>query len=130
MSSLRLLLVVACAACGGAVDPEPVINGSASPSQVTPGATTTVNLTIDNFVLVDPVENTESTDGEGHYHVYLDEVASDTLVAIDFRDSVDVVVPDDLTPNTIHKLIVTLRENNHDERQPNVRDEITIEVIP
>ena len=129
MTSLRLLLVMACAACGGAVDPEPVVVGSASPSQAAPGATVTVNLTIDNFILVDPVENTEPTDGEGHYHVYLDEVGPDTLLAIDFRESITVVLPDDLVPNTIHKLIVTLRENNHDERQPNVRDDITIEVV-
>lgn len=130
MVSLRPLLALALVACGGAVDPEPVVNGSAAPSQVSPGATTTVTVDVDSFNLVDPAENTEPVDGEGHYHIYIDTVSPDTLLAIDFQPTTDVVVPADLQPNTIHKLIVTLRENNHDERQPNVRDEITIEVLP
>jgi hypothetical protein len=115
------------AACAPA-ESDPVITASASPSQVAPGGTTTLSVEVDNFELVDPATHTDVVEGEGHYHVYLDEVAGTDALAIEHRNSVDVTIPSDVT-GTIHRLIISLRNSDHSERDPIARKEVIIEVI-
>jgi hypothetical protein len=128
---MRTLVVLAVALAFGAacspVESDPVITASASPSQVAPGGTTTVSVEVDNFELVDPATHTEVVEGEGHYHVYLDEVSGDAL-AIEHRRTVDVTIPSDVT-GTIHHLIISLRNSDHSERDPPVRKDVIVEVI-
>jgi hypothetical protein len=110
----------------GTVDPEPVITASTSPTQLAPGADTTMTVEVDNFNLADPATHTTPVEGEGHYHIYFDAVAGDAL-AIDHRRTVSVTIPSDAT-GTIHRLIVSLRNNDHSEIDPPVRKEVIVEL--
>lgn len=147
MKSLRILMVMsvlAAAACGG--DDDPVIDapagtpdaGGAGLTAVATSATVTaggvVELTItppDGFTFVNPVNGDGSArpnaEGEGHYHVYLDNDTGGMYLSNDFVSPVDVTIPSDTTVGA-HTLRVQLFENDHSAIDPVVETVVDITV--
>jgi hypothetical protein len=124
-SVMALFFAMAMNACGGG-DDDPVpdappagpdastaasVSATATPTTVAAGGDVVVSVTATNFTLVDPATNTTDVAGEGHYHVYLDDVLT-TYLVVGFDGQDTVTIPAATTVGA-HVLKVQLQSNTH-----------------
>lgn len=103
----------------------PTVSFEVNPSSMKAGDTVEATITVTNFTLVPP--QATNVDGEGHYHIYLDqktqyEVAGQT-------PTIMVKIPAGTTPG-MHTLKINLSDNKHKPLTPAVEDVIDITVVP
>jgi hypothetical protein len=101
----------------------PAVSATADPSTLGAGETTTLTITTTDFTLVAP--GGANVDGQGHYHVYLDDASGADYLAADFTPTVDVDIPGGTDPGP-HTLEVTLSNNDHSPLSPPVMDIVDI----
>lgn len=102
-------------------EPSPGISLTLSPDVVSVGDVIAMDVVIEDYTLVDPTAAPPPTptDGEGHYHVYFDDVYAAALWeegTVEF-----LILPED-APGT-HALSVVLVDSAHAELDPPVREE-------
>jgi plastocyanin len=86
-------------------------------NSVPPGTEITMEISVKNFTLAKDKIGKANKDGEGHYHVYLDDNTGTNYLAAGADGTVKITVPND-TKDGEHKLVVSLRNNDHSELSP------------
>jgi len=86
----------------------------------TVGSSVELGLLVSNFNVVDSAGGT-ATDGEGHYHIYIDGTY------YGFDTDPDSTLVTDLTPGE-HDIRIVLANNDHTELDPQIDDTIEINV--
>ena len=108
---VSLLWTPILAACGDdAADPTLAV--SADRTTLLPGESVDLTVTVTGFELVDPAAAPPNRDGQGHYHVYLDDATAMDYLAADSTPTRSVTIPD-ATPPGAHSLRVVLVNNDH-----------------
>lgn len=127
-SLLPTILGLALVACGGGGDDAATLSATAATSTVVAGGTIAVDVVIEGFELADPELSSVPVEGQGHYHVYLDDAAGLDWIWNGTTPRADVVIPLDTTPGA-HVLRVQLAGNDHVvlEDVPPVTIPITVE---
>jgi len=95
------------------------------PATIPAGGTTTATVEVQNFKLVPPTSQLK--DGEGHYHIYLDNASGGSYLVANQVPSVMVKIPAATTPGP-HTLRVSLSDNHHVPLVPAVEDIVDITV--
>lgn len=103
----------------------PTISFEVNPSSMKAGDTIEATVTVENFTLVAP--KAQNVDGEGHYHIYLDQQTS-YLVAGQ-TPTIQVKIPAGTAAGP-HTLRINLSNNKHAPLNPPVEDVIDITVQP
>ncbi|MFO0616303.1 MAG: hypothetical protein U0414_27170 [Polyangiaceae bacterium] len=101
----------------------PTVSFEVNPTTIKAGANTEATVTVTNFTLVPP--QATNVDGEGHYHIYLDQQTS-YLVAGQ-TPTITVKIPAGTAPGP-HTLRINLSDNKHKALNPPVEDVIDITV--
>jgi hypothetical protein len=101
----------------------PTVSFTVNPTTIKAGANTEATVTVTNFMLVPP--QATNVDGEGHYHIYLDQQTS-YLVAGQ-TPTITVKIPANTAPGP-HKLKISLSDNKHKALSPAVEQLIDITV--
>ena len=142
---MMALFVASVAACGGdddstaadaaAGNPDGSGGGAvtvaavANPTTLAAGDSTELTLTFTgDFTLTDPGPTGGTTvDGQGHYHIYLDNATGGDYLVNDFVNPVTVLIPTGTAAGT-HTLHVVLEGNDHMPLTPNVQTDVEITV--
>ena len=91
------------------------------------GSTLTVELVVDNIVLVNPDKNTVKKQGEGHIHLWLDKTPLTPETAI-HHWSVTPYIFTQVSPG-IHTLVVEIANNDNTSFSPQVMQIIQFNTI-
>ena len=110
---------------GGATG-EPSVELTVTPETMAAGDTVAATVTVQNFVLEEPVGQ-PNEDGYGHFHIYLDDATGIDYLLAGQDPEVNVEIPADTTPGA-HTLRVSLGKNNHAPLSPAVEDIVDITV--
>lgn len=89
-----------------------------SPSSGAAGATITASITAENFEFVAPTDPpSANVEGEGHYHIYLDNNTGTNYLAASIAATTPVVIGAPTAGWTVgaHTLKVVLNNNDHSE---------------
>ena len=113
--SLVSAIVVAAflAACGGGGDDAGVtLTATAADSTVVAGESVELTIAVEGLELVDPETATTAVDGQGHYHVYLDDAAGSDYLWMGITPTATVEIPVETTAGA-HTLRVQAAGNDH-----------------
>ena len=105
---------------------EPSVELSVTPDTMAAGDTVAATITVQNFVLEEPVGQ-PNEDGHGHFHIYLDDATGIDYLLAGQDPEVNVEIPSDTAPGA-HTLRVSLGKNNHAPLSPAVEDIVDITV--
>ena len=104
----RLALILwLVAACGDDHASSPTLTASADRTTLLAGESLDVTVAVTGFELVDPASAPPNRDGEGHYHVYLDDATGPDYLVATSALTTSVTIPDTTTPGA-HVLHVVL----------------------
>lgn len=111
-TGLLISLGVSLAACGGGGDDAATLTATARSSTVMAGQAVVLDIAIDGLDLVDPDTTPTPADGQGHYHVYLDDAAGADYLVKGITPEVSVTIPAATTAGA-HALTVRAVANDH-----------------
>ena len=85
--------------------------------EVAVGGELTMELSFENFTLIEVAGGLPASPGEGHYHVYLDDADGGDYLLVSWENTAVVTIPGNVVPGE-HVLRVSLRENDHTPVDP------------
>jgi len=95
--------------------PPPTLTAVAKQSTLARGATLTIDITLTNFVLIDPTKGRVPHAGEGHYHIFHD--GDTTTYDAGWTPQLDIMSSPSEAPGD-HSVMLQLVDGDHDPITP------------